>query len=258
MMLELLQFHRIEVNPVSSSQPQGQQQGECPFCEKSKFFVNPEKQLWDCKTCGKEGNQFTLLTELHRKALNDTTDKNYEDLVSQRKGLTTDALAGAQFAWDSVHSRWLVPYQNGSEFLNNLGSFIPNRGFRIYKSPGLPLKLYRPFDTKDFQQTIVVTEGEWDLLAIQPHLPSGCSVVGIPGAMSFKQEYLNYFKNKDVILLYDKDDAGKAGIAKAIRLLNPVANSLKFLAWPEDYEFPSADDPNKEGKDLRDLVAHNQ
>jgi len=253
-MKELLDFHRIEINPATNNQ----HLGECPFCNKLKLYVNLEKQLWDCKTCGVEGNQFTLLTLLHKHYLGKTTEYDYYQLAKKRNGIQADTFRMAGFAWDSVNNRWLVPYQNGSEFLNNLGAINPSRGFKIFKSPGLPLKLYRPFHTKELASTVVVTEGEWDLLAIYPHLPSGYSVVSIPGAMSFKQEFIPLFRNKNVILLYDKDDAGRAGIAKAVRLLNPIAESIKFLAWPEDYEFPSAEDPNKEGKDLRDLVAHNK
>lgn len=256
-MLELLSFHKIHTEPVNPQRPLEQHQGDCPFCGRDKFFVNPTKQLWDCKLCAIEGNHLTLLTRIHSNYLSATEDHHYQELAKQRKGIQPQTLIDAGFAYDTFNRRWLVPYQNGSDFLNNLGAFYPDRGFKIFKTPGLPLKLYRPFNLKVLDSKIIVCEGEWDLLAIAPYIPLDHSIVSVPGAMTFKPEFIPLFRNADVTLLYDKDDAGKAGIAKAIRVLNPVANSIKFLAWPNDYSFTSADDKQKAGTDLRDLVAHN-
>ena len=256
-MLDLLSFHKIHTEPVNPQRPLEQHQGDCPFCGKDKFFVNPAKQLWDCKTCAIEGNHLTLLTRIHHGHYLATEEHQYQELAKQRKGIQSETLVDAGFAYDADNERWLVPYQNGSDFLNNLGAFYPDRGFKIFKTPGLQLKLYRPFSPKSLSNKIIICEGEWDLLAIAPYIPSDHCIVSVPGAMSFKPEFIPLFRNADVTLLYDKDDAGKAGIAKAIRLLNPVANSIKFLAWPDDYDFTSADDKQKSGTDLRDLVAHN-
>lgn len=38
---------------------------DCPVCGKpDHFFINIQKQLWDCKKCGEDGNLFKLLTVL--------------------------------------------------------------------------------------------------------------------------------------------------------------------------------------------------
>lgn len=250
-MLDLLRFHGVEVPDNSKN---GQHVCTCPFtdCGSPKFHVNAERQLWDCKKCGREGNQYTFLTMLHEHHLEDTTEDNYEALAKQRPGITVDSLMAAKFAYDG--DRWMVPYQNGSEFLNNLGAFRPDYGFRIFKTPGLPLKLYRPTNPKDLPEKVVIVEGEWDLLAIIPHLPPDHGVVAVPGALTFKEEFIPNFRGKRVILLYDRDDSGKKGIAKATRMLNNVAESIQFLAWPEDLEFHDANDKDKQGKDIRDLV----
>jgi len=258
--LELLNFHKIDAQPVNPSKPNENYTAECPFCGSLKMHINIEKQLWDCKkgSCGKFGNHLTLITELHRKWLDLTTAEMYESLSQERSGITATALQEAGFAYDTLHHRWLVPYQNGSEYLNNLGAFNPKAGFTIFKSPGLPLKLYRPMNKADadLEDTIIVFEGEWDLLALHPHIPEGYSSVSVPGALTFKQEFIPVFQGRHVILAYDKDDAGKAGIAKAVRLLNHVAESIQYLQWPEDFKFPDAGNSDKPGKDIRDLVAH--
>ncbi len=255
-MLDFYEYYGVLLNPTNHEKTQ--YHSDCIFCGKEKhFFVNPQKGLFDCKKCGIEGNHLTFITEYHSQLLKDTTDADYLSLASERPGILAETLRGARFAYDRVTATWFVPFGNGSSFLNNLGSFKPAHGFRIYKGPGLPLKLYRPFDLKSFKDTIVITEGEWDLLAIQPHLKEmepEFSVCAVPGSNTFKDEYLEYFKGKNIILLYDKDNAGKKGIAKACRKLEGVAASTKFLKWDIEEKFPSAEGEEDQGKDLRDYV----
>lgn len=258
-MLDFYDFYRIHLNPTSELR--NQYVGDCPFCDKEgHFFVHPESGMFDCKKCGTEGNHLTFITEYHKTHLEATNDGEYQSLAGSRNGITPEVLRRAGFAWDSINNRWLVPYQNGSEFLNNLGVFVPSQGFRIFKGPGLPLKLYRPFHTKTFTDDIVVCEGEWDLLALLPILEEmapGYSICSVPGSNSFKDEYLSLFHNKNVYLLYDKDEAGKKGIAKAVRKLEGVASSIKFLKWDIEEEFNDANGESG-GKDIRDYICHHQ
>ena len=218
--------------------------------------TNSQKETWDCKTCGKAGNQYTFITMLHEMYLANTTDADYIKLASQRKGIKESSIRDAGWAWDASNHRWLVPYANGSPFLNNLGAFNPQYGYKIFKSPGMPIKLYRPFDKTSLKDNVIILEGEWDLLAIKPFVPDEYSLVAVPGSMTFKPEFIQLFENKRVMLLYDKDDSGKTGTAKAIRLLSNVSKSISVFNWPEDFNFPSCDKSNEPGKDIRDLVHH--
>ena len=220
----------------------GQHVGNCPFClDQDHFYVDLDKGVYDCKKCGASGNQYTLMTELAKAYLLDTPKSAYEDLAQGRPGITPETLRQAGLCFDG--DRWWIPYQNGSPFVGNMG-YLSSHGYRIFKLPGLPLKLYRPFDRQDFKETVVICEGEWDVLALKGVLPEGISVCGMPGASTFKDEWIPYYQGKRVILLYDKDDAGQQGTVKACRKLVPVAHSVEFIKWPE--EFP--------GKDVRDAV----
>ena len=258
-MLDFYDFYRVHLNPTSDLR--NQYVGDCPFCNKKEhFFVNPESGMFDCKKCGTEGNHLTFITEYHKLHLESTDDGKYQELASSRPGITAEVLRRVRFAWDSANNRWLVPYQNGSEFLNNLGVFVPSQGFRIFKGPGLPLKLYRPIHTKTFTDNIVVCEGEWDLLALLPILEEMApdySLCSVPGSNSFKDEYVSLFHTKNVHLMYDKDEAGKKGIAKAVRKLEGVASSIKFLKWDTEEDFNDANGESG-GKDIRDFICHHQ
>lgn len=55
---------------------------------------------------------------------------------------------------------------------------------------------------------IYLCEGVVDTLTM---IDRGFPAVGIPGVKSFKPEWANFFKNKQVILCLDQDEAGRAG-----------------------------------------------
>ena len=70
-------------------------------------------------------------------------------------------------------------------------------------------------------------------------------VVGVPGAGTFKKEWVSLFESRDVILCYDNDDAGSKGTRKAIRLLSGVVSRLREFQWEES---------DGDGRDIRDFV----
>jgi ribosomal protein L37AE/L43A len=227
---------------VSAIEQGGQHVGNCPFCmDPDHFYVNVDKGVYDCKKCGASGNQYTLMTELSKLYLQDTPKSLYEELATGRPGVLAGTLKEAGVCHDG--ERWWIPYWNGSPFVGNMGYITPH-GYRIFKMPGLPLKLYRPFDRQEFKEQVVICEGEWDVLALKGVLPEGISICGMPGASTFKDEWIPYFQGKRVTLLYDKDDAGQQGTVKAVRKLVPVAHSVEYIKWPEEFA----------GKDVRDAV----
>lgn len=252
-MLNFFEFFDVRLQAVDGKG--SQVSGDCPFCGKTKhFFANPTTGLWDCKKCGREGNPAGFITQLHQFHLETTTDEHYDYLASKRNGVLASTLKEMQFAHDPTSGAWYVPYGVGRKFLNNLGKFYPEVGFRIYKAPEMNLKLYHPFDKK-IGKKVIITEGEWDLAAFRSVQKFACkdyTLVSVPGSNTFKDEYLDEFKGADVILIYDKDDPGRKGIAKAAKKLTPVAKSVLYVKWTEE-EF---NDANGEvnGKDLRDYL----
>jgi len=64
--------------------------------------------------------------------------------------------------------------------------------------------------------TVYLCEGAIDTLTLLGH---GFSAVGIPGANSFKPEWVDMFKNKTVMLCLDNDVAGRAGEERISRML---------------------------------------
>jgi DNA primase len=76
---------------------------------------------------------------------------------------------------------------------------------------------------------IYLCEGAIDTLTLIGH---GFNAVGIPGANSFKPEWVEMFRNKNVMLCLDNDAAGKAGEERIFAMLqkaNIEANHLGLL-----------------------------
>ena len=79
-------------------------------------------------------------------------------------------------------------------------------------------------------ETIYIMEGEKDcILANQCGLNA---VTATSGAGTFLTEWINYFQEKNVIIVYDIDEAGRKGAKRVLSLLSTVAHSVKNIALP--------------------------
>lgn len=56
-------------------------------------------------------------------------------------------------------------------------------------------------------------------------------VVALPSANSFKAEWAQLFRDKDIVLLFDDDSAGENATARVVASLRCVAGSLSYLNW---------------------------
>lgn len=76
--------------------------------------------------------------------------------------------------------------------------------------------LYGWWKAKD-QNSIVIVEGEGDALVMwSQNIPA---VTSTGGAMCFQAEWANLFKDKDVTVLFDNDEAGAKGMVKVLRYI---------------------------------------
>lgn len=196
---------------------------DCPFqdCKKpNHFFFNSTNGLFQCKKCNRSGNYYSFITEFHSHLKPFTTDEHYQFLETER-GIPKEVFSIANWYRHPFTERWYVPYY-GTNGLLNLGAFDPtnfnpkNR-FRIFKSPGLDLQLYKVHNTKQFDQDIIVTEGEWDALAFYASFRAmrkeSPTILALPGATSWKEDWNLKFKGKYLTFYYDNDQGGKDGIA---------------------------------------------
>jgi hypothetical protein len=228
----------------------GQYVGDCPLCMKgSHFYVNKATGQWDCKICGETGNVFTFLGKIAQLTHEDTSNESFEKLSNER-GLPVAALRAWRLGWDGAH--WLLPAVSGKKTTRDIRRYDPKTG-KVMSTSGCHNQLYGEYKARQLSAggTLWLCEGEWDTIAWS-YVLGQCGyedqrAVGAPGATIFKDEWVEIFKDRQVILCYDHDDAGRAGMKKAFEKLKGVATSLQILQWPAD---------RPEGYDVRDFYKH--
>lgn len=220
--------------------------GTCPFTGKAgKFYVNIKNMLWDSKTAGTSGNLRKFLELIHEQNVEDITDAHMERLAENR-GLPLEAFEEFEFGLSS--RGYTFPSRDADGVLVNLRMFP--LGGRILGTATCPIILFNSQKLKEapVTHTVYLCEGEWDTIAMNwliGKLKLNAVAVGVPGANTFKREWAELFRNRDVVACYDHDEAGEQGELIAKDRLAGVANSLVYLHWP--ISLPS-------GYDLRDLI----
>lgn len=223
--------------------------GVCPICSKSKMYVNVENRLWDCKVCGIEGNFDDFLHAMNQHNLRRTTLKTLANLAKHR-GLSALTLkefgVGKNNDGEYTFPTYLVNKQ-GATFLSDLPRYNPEKK-KSYGTTGAKVGLIMPKKTTG-SDTVWVCEGEWDCMAWYEVLRK-CKieddVYGVRGASNFPKSMPEMFTGKHVIMLYDNDTPGQAGMSRTWQMLAPYAKSIQRVEWPPTDNLP-------DGFDVRDL-----
>ena len=219
----------------------------CPFCDDTSqhFFAAKKTGLWDCKRCNSSGNASTFLSKLHETCLSQTED--YTPLAEHRK-LAPLSLPDAGVAFNHLSGDWIFPVKNKKGTVVDLRRYdITRRNPKPLSTTGCTTSILFLDEIKE-KGPILICEGDWDAIALRwvaKKLRKEVSVVGVPGANSFKPEWSSFFSRREVWLLYDNDDPGKEGMDKAEYLLAEEHCDLRRISWTSDL-------PEK--YDIRDLL----
>lgn len=219
---------------------------DCPFCAKEEhFFFNPTNDLWDCKVCMEHGNGIDFLRKFYAKF--DTLTKAATDLSKERE-IPFSAFMQAKVKYNPLNGSYLIPtFKNG--VLSNLYKAIKNHEgkFVIMCSPGMEHTL---MDQEEMiKDTVWITEGHWDRIAANAIISNhDITPMGVPGAGTWKPYWCDLLEGKDVVFIYDNDEAGRIGrdrvIMKHIANSHNKPKSISYVKWPED---------KKKGYDLNDM-----
>ena len=222
--------------------------GMCPFEEKKdKFFVNPENGMWDSKVAGKAGNLYTFFRDWSTHCTAKMKAVDFMPLAESRK-LPVAALLDHVIP-NALNSEYMIPCYNVDGKLSDLGHYsVGSKGVMRTKGTKMCLNGAHKLADTPLNVPVYICEGEWDWIALQwmhaaLKAPSVC--VCLPGAGTFKEEWVPLFKGRAVRCCYDNDEAGRKGEEKAQALLTGVAKEVKYLQWLELH-------PDK--YDVRDLI----
>lgn len=208
--------------------------GDCIFCGKeSKFYVNIATTKFQCKVCGKSGNDRDFLQELYEAGQEITTEEQYEELAKERKYLSVEPIAQYLGGVRSVgRDEWILPgYYHGNDRIKNLYRYTDygskDSKKRCMSTPGLDLTLYGIQHFNEDKDTIYICEGPWDGAAlwetmsllylnletgeleytgnIDNSLLSHANVVAVPSANSFNEHWAKLLEGKRVFILGHND-----------------------------------------------------
>jgi hypothetical protein len=229
------------------------------------LFVNIRKDCFLCGPCGASGNAWKLAAFL---AHYDPDDKPLVTAYLREQGLLSQLRAsrprGKQGGTESTHRDdptlkglaltgkhiaevYRYTDRDGNELFINVRyqpkdfrMARPNgKGGYIFGTQGVPQILFRLPEVERAREVLLL-EGEKDALTAASL--GFCGTTKPHGAKRSLAPFLETLRGKDVVICYDRDEAGRAGAAADLDALRNVARSRKFVFVPE-------------GKDLSDWIA---
>lgn len=220
--------------------------GNCVFCGKpGKFYVNIETKAWDCKTCSKKGGFQTWLKEIVSYTQTFFKGSIAQTLATNR-GLEVATLKDAGAGYNPRTKAYILPVKDMNDEKYFDVRIYKNK--RLLSTAGCKTALYNWQTLSKGYSSIWICEGEWDGLAMIEALSKMQRkeeiVLAVPGANTFKGEWVSSFQDMNVNVLYDNDQAGKDGCIKVYNLIQPVVKKLNFMHWRPT---------EAEGKDIRDV-----
>lgn len=228
-----------------------QKYARCIFCnyKKPTFYCNPVEITWDCKYCGQSGGYESFLKAIHKQAEKKTKKNDLEKLIQEKKGLNMKILKQFKIVYDDNTDSYLIPIWNESKHMVDIIKYKLGKKLPI-SAPGSKKVLYNIWSLPDHYTTIYLVEGLWDTM-IMDYIIGKLDIkhtiaIGSPGATTFKIEWVNLFKNKNVNIIYDNDHdkiinekiivgAGKLGQKKVKNYLGGVAKKLLYVNWKDKY-----------------------
>lgn len=236
--------HGIEFSYASAYE----EKGDCPFCDKiDHFFVNTSDGRYHCKRCGRAGNIITYLGEYAEKVHVETHQKDW-DRIAKDRGMPYVVFKGRRMGWTG--EQWLIPVFSDSGTVRDIRIYRP--GSKIITTKGCKLQLYGLQELAkvlQIRRTVWICEGEWDAMALHWLLflsdRHDDIVTAVPGAGTFKKDWIPWYVGHDVIICGDNDEAGDRMQKHCKDMLTGMARTLRYVHWPES---------RPKGWDIRDFV----
>lgn len=140
-------------------------------------------------------------------------------------------------------------YRPGGAARNKVLSFWTGaRGTKV--SYGEPPRLWPPAPpTEVAPGPVWLVEGEPDCLCALSQGLNAITATG--GAGTWREEWTERFRQKEVVIAYDADQVGQRGAAKVAQTLAGVAASVRVLEWP-GFMLSDGELPGNHGQDLTD------
>ncbi len=142
------------------------------------------------------------------------------------RGLHDNILAENHITWDG--ERIVIPiFDADGHWLFNKYRRDPahSTGAKYTYDKGSHSALYG-IDKLPSATRVIICEGEFDALILQANGFVGVTSTG--GAGTFKQEWLDLMRDKELFVCFDNDEAGKNGVVRITRM-NPLIKCIPLI-----------------------------
>lgn len=235
---------------------------KCPFHDDThaSFWFNTTNGCFKCEACGTAGNGQTFLEkienidnkEAYKRLLKlsgeykepEKSEKFNLQFYSEYKGLSLDFLKTLQL--ENSKSGIAIPY---FDINGNLIYKRARYGKRMFSWPkGAKVNLYGLWKINDFKKLgfIVLVEGESDAQTLWYH---NIPAIGVPGASTFQQKWVEYIKDLNVYIHKEPDIGGETFIKKTCEALSKASFirdvfeiSIQGFKDPSELHLNSGDD----------------
>lgn len=224
--------------------------GTCVFCSShDKMYLNPLKKTWDCKKCGRQGGFKTFLHEA--VTVFKSNFKGQEAMAfSNSRSLPVSIMKSHDLGYNPANESFVLPIYNVEH--SDIWDLRIYKDKKFMSLSGCQVGLFGWDKINPSADTVWLCEGEWDKMALEVILEENNvtdPVLAVPGAGTFKAEWVSLFDGKIVHVMYDHDDPGKKGANKVALALATNTKALKFVHWPKT---------KKTGYDVRDYLIENK
>jgi len=184
-----------------------------------------------------------LLIEKYTEALLRTN--HIKTILTEQRGLSIDTIKAFGLGWSSKRKRITIPIRDDKGKLVNIRYYLPNAGKKDIKIQSHTIevndkkigygnmRLYGVDKLIIYKGSqVIICEGELDRILLEQY--GFMAVTGTAGCNGFNREWTQYFKNKDVILLFDCDQAGMRAINQTIipKFKNTEIKSIRNVKLP--------------------------
>lgn len=246
--------------PVKKNIKTGQYFYNCPFSEhedeQASFNINIDDGRYFCFGCGRHGHFKKLYKHIRGKEHEEIIDEDiinsfHENLINNKdkikelkeyKFINLNSIKLFKIGWNG--ERYTFPVKKGKYYINMIMYMLnaPQEKPKVipYKV-GLNNTLYNINNITKSPKSYIM-EGITDCInAIQCNLNATTQLYG---AENWSINFNNYFKDREVVIVYDNDKAGETGSLLVANSLSNVAKTIKIISFKD----------HKKGYDFTDFI----
>jgi len=223
---------------------------DCLWCGKQSLNIDSEApNAFQCFSCKESGNAYTLIRKFY-EGLPSLGKQDAIALTNKKQGIKPLTLKN--MGVKKHRNDYYIPIYNQKGNLVALHKYHPATNI-VYNGPK-PISLsVIGLQTLSSNDTVYIAEGHWDyMIARQIISLDDYNVLGSCGSY-FPTNFLPLLDKKNVVVMFDHDNAGREGvdyIARHLKSSGIKVNSLAYLDWSK-ITIPSGTIPDK--FDIRDL-----